>query len=640
MSAGGSRILQVVDTDGTVLWSSPAAGGEGADPILTPPLPFEAGSGTHLLSVDDPELGELRVLAVPRGADDQYWLLIARSEELGNTAGRAVLRAVFVLVPVLTLGVGLLVWFGVGRALRPVESIRSSVGDITEHHLSTRVPVPDTGDEVARLAVTMNEMLDRLDAAAGRERQLVADASHELRSPLASVRALLETRATAADPAAHDAEAMAAVIRLQALVEQLLVLASQDAAVPPPTRAGRPRRPGDGAGLGAAGHHRAHRRHLAGERRAGAGQRGGPAPPGRQPRRQRRPPRPQHRAVPGAARHRAGCSWSCPTTGPASPRPTGQRVFERFTRLDEARDRDRAGAGLGLSIVAGVVARHHGTVDGRRRPRPRRRPLRGEPPHRRRPARCPRVPAHGHHRPRPRRLPRRLVLGAAAPRARRPRRRRRHRRPAPDHAERGRRGGRRACSTPLDGPVTLLGHSYGGAPITVAGNHPAVERLVYLTAMAPDDGQNATGTDVQIGDDFMSAFRLRRQRPARGRPGPGPRDLLPRRRPRDRRRLRRQAAAGQHRRRRPGRAGGMARQADATTSSAPTTRSCWPTRQRAIAARIGATVLRDRPATTRRSSPVRPRWPTSWCRSSRPEPTPAQPAACSATLRMRPSPSA
>ncbi len=60
----------------------------------------------------------------------------------------------------------------------------------------------------------------------------------------------------------------------------------------------------------------------------------------------------------------------------------------------------------------------------------------------------------------------------------------------------------------LDGPVTLLGHSYGGAPITVAGNHPAVDRLVYLTAMAPDDGQNATGTDVQIGDDFMSAFRL------------------------------------------------------------------------------------------------------------------------------------
>jgi pimeloyl-ACP methyl ester carboxylesterase len=60
----------------------------------------------------------------------------------------------------------------------------------------------------------------------------------------------------------------------------------------------------------------------------------------------------------------------------------------------------------------------------------------------------------------------------------------------------------------VDGPVTLLGHSYGGGPITVAGTHPAVERLVYLTAMAPDDGQNATGADVEIGDEFMSAFRL------------------------------------------------------------------------------------------------------------------------------------
>jgi pimeloyl-ACP methyl ester carboxylesterase len=68
-----------------------------------------------------------------------------------------------------------------------------------------------------------------------------------------------------------------------------------------------------------------------------------------------------------------------------------------------------------------------------------------------------------------------------------------------------------AVSAVLDrreGPVTLLGHSYGGAPITAAGIHPGVERLVYLTAMAPDDGQNATGTDVQIGDDFMSAFRM------------------------------------------------------------------------------------------------------------------------------------
>jgi signal transduction histidine kinase len=361
VSAGGSRILQVVGTDGTVLWSSPAAGGEGAAPIVTPPLPFAAGSGTHLLSVDDPALGELRVLAVPRGSNDQYWLLIARSEELGNTAGRAVLRAVFVLVPVLTLGLGLLVWFGVGRALQPVESIRSSVGDITEHHLSTRVPVPATGDEIARLAVTMNEMLDRLDAAAGRERQLVADASHELRSPLASVRALLETRAAAADPATHDAEAMAAVIRLQALVEQLLVLASQDAAVPPPTR------PVDlddlvmerASALRATTSLTVDTSLVSGGQVLGSGE---------------DLRRLVDNLAANAGRHARSTvrfrvseapGWVqlvVSDDGPGVPEADRQRVFERFARLDEARDRDRAGAGLGLSIVAGVVARHQGTV--------------------------------------------------------------------------------------------------------------------------------------------------------------------------------------------------------------------------------------------------------------------------------------
>lgn len=359
-TAGGGRIVQVVDTDGTVLWSSPAAGGTGAEPLVEPPLPFEAGSGTHLLSVDNAALGELRVIAVPRDSGDE-WLLIARSEELGNTAGRAVLRAVIVLVPLLTLGLGFLVWFGVGRALRPVESIRASVGDITEHHLSARVPVPDTGDEVARLAVTMNEMLDRLDAASGRERQLVADASHELRSPLASVRALLETRATAADPAAHDAEAMAAVIRLQALVEQMLVLASQDSA---PPLAPRP------VDLDDLVIERASSLRATTSLTIDTAAVSGAQVPGSEEslrrvvdnlaanaaRHARTTVRFQLREVPGWAQ------LVVSDDGPGVPEADRARVFERFSRLDDARDRDRAGAGLGLSIVAGAVEQHGGRV--------------------------------------------------------------------------------------------------------------------------------------------------------------------------------------------------------------------------------------------------------------------------------------
>jgi signal transduction histidine kinase len=286
---------------------------------------------------------------------------VARSEELALTAGRTVIRAVVVLVPLLTLGVGFLVWFGVGRALRPVESIRTSVGEITEHHLSTRVPVPTTGDEIARLAVTMNEMLDRLDAAAGRERQLVADASHELRSPLASVRVLLETRSTAADPAAHDAEAMAAVIRLQALVEQLLVLASQDAAVPPPTRPVDV----DDLVMERASALRATTALTVDTAAVSGGQVLGSEEDLR---------RLVDNLAANAGRHaRSGVRFEVREApgwvqlvvaddGPGIPEDERSRVFDRFTRLDDARSRDRAGAGLGLSIVAAVVARHQGTV--------------------------------------------------------------------------------------------------------------------------------------------------------------------------------------------------------------------------------------------------------------------------------------
>jgi len=59
-----------------------------------------------------------------------------------------------------------------------------------------------------------------------------------------------------------------------------------------------------------------------------------------------------------------------------------------------------------------------------------------------------------------------------------------------------------------DGPVTLLGHSYGGSVVTVAGTHPNVERLIYLAAIVPDAGEPATGTLVEVGDDFINAMRV------------------------------------------------------------------------------------------------------------------------------------
>jgi signal transduction histidine kinase len=122
-----------------------------------------------------------------------------------------------------------LIWIVVGRALRPVDEMRRTVSAISERDLNQRITEPGTGDELDRLADTLNALLARLDVAVTRERQFVADASHELRTPIAGVRALLETEP--ADP--HSvvevrADALVRLSHLQDLVEELLVLAAAD----------------------------------------------------------------------------------------------------------------------------------------------------------------------------------------------------------------------------------------------------------------------------------------------------------------------------------------------------------------------------------------------------------------------------
>ncbi len=132
------------------------------------------------------------------------------------------------LTALLTLGVGVLAWFIAGRALRPVEAIRSEVLAITSTTMHRRVPVPAGRDEVQRLAATMNEMLDRLEEASNRQREFVSDASHELRSPVASMRAELEVALRAPDRVEWQPLAtrlLAENERLGRLVADLLELA-------------------------------------------------------------------------------------------------------------------------------------------------------------------------------------------------------------------------------------------------------------------------------------------------------------------------------------------------------------------------------------------------------------------------------
>jgi signal transduction histidine kinase len=280
-----------------------------------------------------------------------------------STSTLALLLAGF--VPLTMLLVGITTWRLVGRTLGPVEAIRTQVAEISATALDRRVPVPATGDEIDRLARTMNEMLDRLDASARRQRTFVADASHELRSPMTVIRTRLEV--ALAHPRSADWPALARGWlteqgRLERLVDDLLLLARVDEAAPAAT-------PSivdlDELVLRAAGDLHARSDVRVDVTRVDGGRVRGDAEQLR---------RAVANLLANAERHAASavvCALSqsdgvvelvVSDDGPGVPEAERERIFERFVRLNEARDRRTGGAGLGLSIVRDLVTRHGGTV--------------------------------------------------------------------------------------------------------------------------------------------------------------------------------------------------------------------------------------------------------------------------------------
>ncbi|MFF2779846.1 sensor histidine kinase [Streptomyces sp. NPDC058052] len=278
-------------------------------------------------------------------------------------------------VPLAALLTGFLVHRMVARALEPVEAIRRELADITSRSLHRRVPVPPTADVIADLARTTNATLDRVEEAATRQREFTADAAHELRSPLAALRAQLES-ALRHPEAVEDwrevvTEAAADVVRLQRLADDLLLLASHGS-VPPV------REPVDLSAL-AEDLVREHQ-HLpeAAELRVRCEAPDPAVLPGN----------PTHldrllrNLLANACRHaRSEVTVSVRTSateltlavrddGPGIPPADRARVFARFTRLDASRTRANGGAGLGLPIARDLAAAHGGTLTIEDRPAP------------------------------------------------------------------------------------------------------------------------------------------------------------------------------------------------------------------------------------------------------------------------------
>ena len=268
-------------------------------------------------------------------------------------------------LPLLILVLSAAMWVVVGRTLAPVEAIRAQTDAITGSALDRRVPEPPHQDEIGRLARTVNAMLGRLQESAERQRRFVADAAHELRSPVASMRVQLEVARDGADTGDVTQlipDLLADTLRMQRLVDQLLLLARNDAA------AHAPHRSVDLDDIvGAVAADDAHALGVAIDLRAVEAVQliGDPILLEQMVR----------NLIENAIAHaeqevRVGLRVTdrdailvVSDDGPGIPVDRREEVFHRFARLDTARDRAHGGVGLGLSIAAEVVRAHRGTIE-------------------------------------------------------------------------------------------------------------------------------------------------------------------------------------------------------------------------------------------------------------------------------------
>jgi signal transduction histidine kinase len=371
LPVSGTQLVQVVDRSGAVVSASVSA--DRLTPLLRPPELVKALAGERI-SIPGARAGlsgTLRCIAIPAGTQSAAQSVIVAVPTGDIEQSQQVLRnSLLVAYPPLVLVMALIAWRVIRSTLRPVESLRSGAARISGSDQDERLPVPRASDEIRALALTLNDMLDRLAAARERQRAFVADAAHELRSPLASMRTQLEVAQHLGEGGELAADLLADVARLSTLVEDLLLLARAGSDANRPsvresldvralllTAAGRyggarvPVTVADGSVVYASASSAELQRVLA-------------------------------NLVDNAVRHAASsvvlavraegdrAVLTVVDDGPGIPAGERERVFERFARLDDARDRDAGGTGLGLAIVRELLRRSDGSISLQDNPSP------------------------------------------------------------------------------------------------------------------------------------------------------------------------------------------------------------------------------------------------------------------------------
>lgn len=363
-SGAVGQVVQVLDSNGSVVASSTVRAGRAALSGLRPEPGVQQAAPTSRVPLLDADERYLVVARGVRRGDTSYVVLVAASVSAQRETVSTVAGYLVVGFPALLVVVGGATFLFVGRSLRPVERIRRRVAGIGAQQLNDRVPVPSSGDEIARLAATMNAMLDRLQAAHDSQRRFVADASHELRSPLATLRASLEV--AVADPSGSSWADVHGVMREETermthLVEDLLLLAKAD-------EKGLHLSTTD-VDLDELVLAESRRLKAAGTLDVGVdvvavrvtGD------PGKLAQALRN-------LADNAARHAQGRVGLTLTRqgrsalvhvdddGAGVPVIDRERIFDRFVRLDTSRERASGGSGLGLAIVKEIIAGHGGAI--------------------------------------------------------------------------------------------------------------------------------------------------------------------------------------------------------------------------------------------------------------------------------------
>ncbi|MGH9190620.1 MAG: sensor histidine kinase [Acidimicrobiales bacterium] len=359
--AGGEDTLVQVTGRGGVILASPGL----AD---RPPMAGAVQGRVESIQTIEGLLGpgeNFRVLSRRVEGPDGVVVHVAGSLGDLEESTRDLTIALAAVVPATGMVLAALIWWIVGRTLSLVEAIRSDVAEIGGRDLRRRVIEPDGDDEIARLARTMNAMLERVEDASLRQQAFVADASHELRSPLARIRSELEVDLlypATADPRATHRSVLAEVDGLAHLVEDLLHLARSDGTTG--LRRDDPvdlddivfgvverARPASKVAFDVTGVTAAQVRGDAGLlSRAVAN------------------------LLDNSVRHATGsvslslaenqseAVLTVADDGTGIPAERREWVFERFTRVDDARHRATGGSGLGLAITRDIIDRHGGTV--------------------------------------------------------------------------------------------------------------------------------------------------------------------------------------------------------------------------------------------------------------------------------------